>query len=97
VRRVKDKNSTDTLFPIWRHHTFLTNTTLSTVDADLAYRQHAIIEQVFVDLIDGPLAHLSSGLFAASTAWAICAAITHNLLRAAGSLASRFHSQIVCG
>lgn len=97
VRRVKDKhtdkNSTDALFPIWRHHAFLTDTTESTVDADVTHRQHAIIEQVFADLIDGPLAHLPSGHFAANAAWAICAAITHNLLRAAGTLASRFHAK----
>jgi hypothetical protein len=93
VRRVKDKNTTDALFPVWGHHAFLTDTTLSTVDADLTHRQHAIIEQVFADLIDGPLAHLPSGHFAANAAWAICAAITHNLLRAAGSLASAFHAK----
>lgn len=34
VRRVKDKNTTDALFPVWRHHAFFTDTTLSTVDAD---------------------------------------------------------------
>jgi hypothetical protein len=32
------------------------------------------------------LAHLPSGRFAPNSAWAICAAITHNLLRAAGTL-----------
>jgi hypothetical protein len=88
VRRVKDA-----LFPVWRHHAFLTDATLSTVDADVTHRQHAIIEQVFADLIDGPLAHLPSGHVNANAAWAICAAITHNLLRAAGSLASRFHAK----
>ena len=97
VRRVKDKNTDtnpqDALFPVWRHHAFLTDSTQSTVDADMTHRQHAIIEQVFADLIDGPLAHLPSGNFAANTAWAICAAITHNLLRAAGTLASRFHAK----
>jgi hypothetical protein len=98
VRRVKDKNSTDknstdVLFPIWRHHAFLTDSTQSTVDADVTHRQHAIIEQVFADLIDGPLAHLPSGHFNANAAWAICAAITYNLLRAAGTLASRFHAK----
>lgn len=35
VRRVKDKNSASALFPVWRHHAFLTDTTLSTVDADV--------------------------------------------------------------
>ncbi|TDD41426.1 IS1380 family transposase [Saccharopolyspora elongata] len=93
VRRVKDKNHADALFPVWRHHAFLTNTTLSTVDADVTHRQHAIIETTFADLIDGPLAHLPSGCFNANAAWAICAAITHNLLRAAGCLTSRFHAK----
>jgi len=32
------------------------------------------------------MAHLPSGRFASNSAWAICAAITHNLLRAAGTL-----------
>ena len=93
VRRVADKNNTDALFPVWRYHAFFTNTALSTVDADLTHRQHAIIETTFADLIDGPLAHLPSGIFNANAAWTICAAITHNLLRAAGSLASRFHAK----
>ena len=55
--------------------------------ADITHRRHAIIETVFADLIDGPLAHLPSGRFAANSAWALCAAITHNLLRAAGTMA----------
>jgi hypothetical protein len=28
ARRVKDKNSDDALFPVWRYHAFLTNTAL---------------------------------------------------------------------
>jgi hypothetical protein len=46
------------------------------------------VEQVFADLAGGPLAHLPSGVFPANAAWLTCAAISHNLLRAAGSLAS---------
>jgi hypothetical protein len=42
---------------------------------------------VFADLIDGPLAHLPPGRFGANSARVLCAAITHNLLRAAGVLA----------
>jgi hypothetical protein len=83
LRGVKDKKSTDVLFPIWRHHAFLTDTTLSTVDADLTRRRHAIIEQVFADLIDGPLAHLPSGRFNTNPTWTILATITHNSPRAA--------------
>ena len=50
-------------------------------------RRNAIIETTFADLIDGPLAHIPSGLFAANCAWLGCAVIAHNLLRAAGALA----------
>jgi hypothetical protein len=88
VRRVRDRNKLDELFPVWRHHPFFTNSTESTVQADLTHRRHAIIETVFADLIDGPLAHLPSNRFAANGAWAICAIITHNLLRATGTLSS---------
>lgn len=92
VRRVRDANHQDPLFPVWRHHPFLTNSDEDTVTADITHRQHAIVETVFADLIDGPLAHLPSGSFAANSAWAICAAITHNLLRAAGTLTSSRHA-----
>ena len=83
---MKDKNPDDALFPGWRYHAFFTNTALSTVEADLTHRRHAIVETTFADLIDGPLAHIPSGLFAANCAWLGCAAIAHNLLRAAGYL-----------
>jgi hypothetical protein len=86
VRRVRDRAKTDELFPVWRHHPFLTNSDEPTAAADITHRRHAIIETVFADLIDGPLAHMPSGRFPANSAWAICAAITHNLLRAAGAL-----------
>ena len=92
VRRVKDANHLQALFPVWRHHPFLTNTELPTTHADITHRQHAIIETVFADLIDGPLAHLPSGHFGANSAWILCAAIAHNLLRAAGVLAGGAHA-----
>jgi hypothetical protein len=92
VRRVRDRARTDELFPVWRYHPFFTNSAESTVDADITHRRHAVIETVFADLIDGPLAHLPSGRFAANSAWAICAAMTHNLLRAAGTVTSAKHA-----
>lgn len=92
VRRVRDRAKTAELFPVWRHHPFFTNSTEPTADADITHRRHAIIETVFADLIDGPIAHLPSGRFAANSAWAICAAMTHNLLRAAGTLAGDRHA-----
>ncbi len=78
VRRVKDARFRDALFPVWRYHPFFTNTDLPTAKADITHRQHAIIETVFADLIDGPLAHMPSGRFGANSAWVLCAAIAHN-------------------
>ena len=92
VRRVKDANQPeDGLFPIWRYHPFFTNSAESATDADITHRRHAIIETTFADLIDGPLAHIPSGRFGANSAWAVCAAIAHNLLRAAATLAGARH------
>lgn len=86
VRRVLDRNTQDPLFPVWRYHPFYTDNDEVTTEADITHRAHAIIETVWSDLIDGPWAHQPSGKFAANSAWTILAAITHNLLRAAGSL-----------
>ncbi len=91
VRRVKDARYPDALFPVWRYHPFFTNSQLPTVEADLTHRRHAIIETVFADLIDGPLAHMPSGRFGANSAWVLCAAIAHNLLRAAATLTGEPH------
>ena len=93
VRRVRDLNKRAAagqgeLFPAWRYHAIFTDSPVELVQAEAQHRDHAIIEQVFADCNDGPLAHLPSGVFPANAAWLACAAIAHNLLRAAGSLAS---------
>jgi Transposase DDE domain group 1 len=93
VRRVKDANQADGLFPVWRYHPFFTDSTEPIADADITHRRHAIIETVFADLINGPLAHIPSGRFGANSAWVLCAAIAHNLLRAAGILAGGRHAK----
>jgi Transposase DDE domain group 1 len=96
VRRVTDARYPDgsgALFPVWRYHPFFTNTDLPTAQADIVHRRHAIIETVFADLIDGPLAHMPSGCFGANSAWVLCAAIAHNLLHAAGTLAGGHHAR----
>jgi hypothetical protein len=92
VRRVKDARYPDALFPVWRYHPFFTDSTEPVADADITHRKHAIIETTFADLIDGPLAHMPSGNFGANSAWILCAAIAHNLLRAAGTLAGDRHA-----
>ena len=98
VRRVKDLNrkaaaGQDELFGCWRYHAVLTGSPFQLIQAEEQHRDHAIVEQLFADLICGPLAHLPSGCFPANAAWLACAAITHNLTRAAGALASPFHAK----
>jgi hypothetical protein len=93
VRRVRDKNKKapagqGELFPAWRHHAVFTDSPFELVQAEGQHRGHAIVEQAFADVTSGPLAHLPSGHFAANAAWLSIAAMAHNLLRAAGALAS---------
>jgi hypothetical protein len=93
VRRVRDLNrkaaeGQGELFAVWRYHAIFADSPFETIQAEGHHRDHAQVEQVFADLADGPLAHLPSGSFPANAAWLACAAIAHNLLRAAGSLAS---------
>lgn len=97
VRRVKDQNHTaaagqDELFPVWRYHAVFTDSPHEMLQAEQDHRGHAIIEQTYADSNHGPLAHLPSGSFAANAAWLTCAAMAHNLTRAAASLASTFHA-----
>jgi hypothetical protein len=92
VRRVKDARYPDALFPVWRYHPFFTDSDEPVTEADITHRRHAIIETVFADLIDGPLAHMPSGRFGANSAWILCAAIAHNLLRATGVIAGNRHA-----
>jgi hypothetical protein len=94
VRRIKRLDTTQApgqgeLVPAYRYHAVFTDSPYILVQAESHHRGHAVIEQVNADLIDGPLAHLPSGRFAANGAWLACAAIAHNLIRAAGHLAGR--------
>ena len=98
VRRVRDKNKDAApgqgeLFPAWRYHAVFTDSPYELVQAEEQHRGHAVIEQLLADLNDGPLAHLPSGKFTANAAWLAIAAIAHNLLRAAGTLAGRRHAR----
>jgi hypothetical protein len=93
VRRVKDLNrqpvaGQNGLFDVWRYHAVFTDSPFMMLQAEEQHRDHAIVEQVLADQASGPLAHLPSGLFPANAAWLALAAISHNLLRAAGALAS---------
>jgi hypothetical protein len=69
------------LFPDWRHHAFLTDRhgTARALDAD--HRHHAVIELAIRDLKAEGLRHCPSGSFFANAAWALVAALAHNLVR----------------
>ena len=93
VRRVRDLNKhaaegMDELFPVWRYHAIFTDSPFELIQAEGQHRDHAVVEQVFADVTTGPLAHFPSGSFAANAAWLSIAAMAHNLVRAAGALAS---------
>ena len=83
VRRVRKRNSKaqdqGELFAAYRYHAVFTDSPFPLVQAESFHRGHAIIEQVFADLFDGPLAHLPSGRFTANAAWLQLAAIAHAL------------------
>ena len=99
VRRVRDLNKQaaagqDELFPLWRYHAVFTDSPFELIQAEGQHRDHAIVEQVFADVTDGPLAHMPSGSFPANAAWLTCAAMACNLLRAAGALASLSYARV---
>ena len=97
VRRVRRLNPATVpagqteAFAVYRYHAVFTDSSEPTLHAEATHRDHAIIEQVIAELKNGPLAHLPSGLFTANAAWLVCAAISHNLTRAAGALAGGRH------
>jgi len=69
------------LWPDWRHHAFITNTTLNTIASDEFHRAHAVVELAIRDLKDGGLEHVPSGHFHANGAWLAAAVLAHNLNR----------------
>jgi hypothetical protein len=98
VRRVRalnphEQDGQDELFAAYRYHPVFTDSPFGMLQAEEQHRDHAVVEQVFADWTSGPLAHLPSGKFTANAAWLACAAMAHNLLRAAGTLAGRRHAK----
>ncbi len=83
VRRSRLTDETQrALWPDWRYHAFVTNTTSDATAADVFHRQHATVELAIRDLKNSTgLAHLPSGSFAANAAWLTCATLAHNLYR----------------
>ena len=94
VRRLNPKHvpaGQTEAFAVYRYHAVFTDSPEPMLAAEATHRDHAIVEQVIAELKNGPLAHLPSGRFTANAAWLVCAAIAHNLTRAAGALAGGRH------
>ena len=70
------------LWPDWRHHAFITNTTTDPVTADAFHRNHAVVELAIRDLKEGAgLEHMPSGNFHANGAWLAAGVLAHNINR----------------
>ncbi len=70
------------LWPNWRHHAFVTDVELATVEVDRFHRYHATVELAIRDLKEGAgMEHCPSGRFFANAAWLGCAVLAHNLIR----------------
>jgi hypothetical protein len=81
VRRTRLVGAQAELWPDWRHFAFITNRTEDIAIVEAEHRDHAVVEQVIVELKDQALAHFPSGHFYANGAWTVLAALAHNLLR----------------
>ncbi|WAX81232.1 IS1380 family transposase [Streptomyces sp. KMM 9044] len=81
------------LFDSWRYHPIFADSPFGMLEAELHHRQHAIVEQAIADGKSSAPAHLPSGHFQANAAWLTLWTMSHNLLRAAGSLTSVFHAK----
>ena len=81
VRRVRAEGHQQQLIATWRHHGFLTDLAGDIETVDAFHRNHATVELAIKDLKDHALAHVPSGHFAANSAWLVCAAVAHNLVR----------------
>jgi Transposase DDE domain group 1 len=87
VRRVRTLSQQGELLPSWEHHAFATNRTDGLARVESEHRQHAVVELAIRDLKDQALAHFPSGKFTANAAWTVIAALAHNLLRWAQTIA----------
>ena len=81
VRRTRIVGAQAQLFADWRHHAFVTDRPGSATQLDADHRAHAVVELAIRDLKAEGLTHCPSGHFGANGAWALIAALAHNLVR----------------
>jgi hypothetical protein len=82
VRRVRNLDDQQQLFPTWRYHAFITDRPGTAVELDADHRRHAVVELAIRDAKQGSgLNHHPSGRFYANAAWLVLVTLAHNLLR----------------
>jgi hypothetical protein len=82
VRRTRLIGRQAALWPQWRHFAFVTDLGGRAVEVDAFHREHATVELAIRDLKEGAgLEHVPSGNFLANSAWLVCAALAHDLIR----------------
>jgi hypothetical protein len=82
VRRVRNLDDQQQLFPTGRYHAFVTDRVGTAVELDADHRRHAVVELAIRDAKHGSgLRHHPSGRFFANAAWLVLVTLAHNLLR----------------
>jgi hypothetical protein len=96
VRRVRNLDDQQQLFPTWRYHAFITDRAGSAVELDADHRRHAVVELAIRDAKQGSgLNHHPSGRFFANAAWLILVCLAYNLLRWTATLGLGTRDELV--
>jgi len=96
VRRVRNLDDQQQLFPTWRYHAFVTDRPGTTVELDADHRRHAVVELAIRDAKHGAgLRHHPSGRFHANAAWLVLVCLAHNLLRWSAALGLGVRDELV--
>jgi hypothetical protein len=96
VRRVRNLDDQQQLFPTWRYHAFVTDRVGTAVELDADHRRHAVVELAIRDAKHGSgLRHHPSGRFFANAAWLVLVTLAHNLLRWTATLGLGTRDELV--
>jgi hypothetical protein len=96
VRRVRNLDDQQQLFPTWRYHAFVTDRAGTAVELDADHRRHAVVELAIRDAKQGAgLNHHPSGRFFANAAWLVLVTLAHNLLRWIATLGLGVRDELV--
>ena len=96
VRRVRNADDQQQLFPTWRYHAFVTDRPGTPTWLDADHRRHAVVELAIRDAKQGAgLNHHPSGRFFANAAWLVLVTLAHNLIRWTATLGLGARDELV--